>query len=76
MYLRRYHDITISDSGVWRILKRLGVNQLPASQRNRRRAHALPSRAGGDDRAGGVIDETRRTTHPEPRVARHLRIIQ
>ena len=38
MYLRRYHDITISDSGVWRILKRLGVNQLPASQRHRRRA--------------------------------------
>lgn len=36
MYLRRYHDISISDSGVWRILKRLGVNQLPASQRHRR----------------------------------------
>lgn len=38
MYLRRYHDITISDSGVWRVLKRLGVNRLPASQRNRRHA--------------------------------------
>lgn len=36
MYLRRYHDITISDSGVWKILKRLGVNRLPASQRHRR----------------------------------------
>ena len=36
MYLRRYHDISISDSGVRRILKRLGVNQLPASQRHRR----------------------------------------
>ena len=35
MYLHRYHDISISDSGVWRILKRLGVNRLPASQRYR-----------------------------------------
>lgn len=34
MYLKRYHDISISDSGVWRILKRLGVNRLPASQRH------------------------------------------
>jgi transposase InsO family protein len=33
MYLKRYHDIQISDSGVWRILKRLGLNRLPASQR-------------------------------------------
>ena len=36
MYLRRYHDVSISDSGVWRILKRMGVNRLPASQRHRR----------------------------------------
>jgi transposase InsO family protein len=33
MYLARYHDITISPSGVWRILKRLEMNRLPASQR-------------------------------------------
>lgn len=38
MYLRRYHDVSISDSGVWRILKRLGVNRLPASQPHRRHA--------------------------------------
>ena len=25
MYLARYHDVTISTSGVWRILKRLGI---------------------------------------------------
>jgi transposase len=31
MYLNRYHDVTVSRSGVWRILKRLGMNQLPAS---------------------------------------------
>ena len=33
VYLKRYHDIQISDSGVWRILKRLDMNRLPASQR-------------------------------------------
>ncbi|MEU6408356.1 IS481 family transposase [Microbispora sp. NPDC046933] len=37
MYLKRYHDIDISSSGVWRILKRLGMNRLPASQRYKRR---------------------------------------
>ena len=36
MYLKRYHDITISPSGVWRILKRLDLNRLPASQRHKR----------------------------------------
>ena len=33
MYLRRYHDVEISSSGVWRILKRLDMNRLPTSQR-------------------------------------------
>jgi hypothetical protein len=33
MYLRRYHDVSVSQSGVWRILKRLDMNRLPASQR-------------------------------------------
>ncbi len=33
MYLKRYHDVTISNSGVWRILQRLDLNKLPASQR-------------------------------------------
>jgi transposase InsO family protein len=33
MYLKRYHDIDISTSGVWRILKRLDMNRLPSSQR-------------------------------------------
>jgi hypothetical protein len=36
MYLKRYHDIQISNSGVWRILKRLELNRLPASQRHQR----------------------------------------
>jgi hypothetical protein len=26
MYLKRYHDIEISNSGVWRILKRLDLS--------------------------------------------------
>jgi hypothetical protein len=33
MYLQRYHDVQISHCGVWRILKRLGLHRLPASQR-------------------------------------------
>jgi len=36
MYLLRYHDVTISPSGVWRILKRLDMNRLPRSQRYKR----------------------------------------
>jgi len=36
MYLNRYHEVQISPSGVWRILKRLEMNRLPASQRYRR----------------------------------------
>jgi transposase InsO family protein len=35
MYLKRYHEVEISTSGVWRILKRLGLNRLPASQRHK-----------------------------------------
>ena len=29
MYLKRYHDIEMSKSGVWRILDRLGMGRLP-----------------------------------------------
>jgi hypothetical protein len=36
MYLKRYHDVQISPSGVWRILKRLDMSRLPSSQRYRR----------------------------------------
>jgi transposase InsO family protein len=35
MYLQRYHQVTISHSGVWRILKRLQMNRLPASQKHK-----------------------------------------
>jgi transposase len=37
MYLKRYHDVQMSQSGVWRILKRLDLNRLPASQRRDRK---------------------------------------
>jgi hypothetical protein len=33
MYLRRYHELVVSASGIWRILRRLGLGRLPASQR-------------------------------------------
>lgn len=36
MYLKRYHDIEISKSGVWRILNRLELGRLPAYQRYKR----------------------------------------
>ena len=36
MYLERYHGITISPSGIWRILHKLGMSRLPASQRYKR----------------------------------------
>ena len=32
-YLRRYHALTISQSGIWRLLKRAGVSRLPSNMR-------------------------------------------
>ena len=36
MYLKRYNDVAISALGVRRILKRLGINRVSASQRDKR----------------------------------------
>jgi hypothetical protein len=36
MSLARYHDITISPSGIWRILNKLGMSRLPTLQRHKR----------------------------------------
>ena len=33
MHLKRYHDIEISSSGVWRVLHRQGLGWLPVNQR-------------------------------------------
>lgn len=41
MYLKRYHDVQISPSGIWRILKRLDMSRLPSSQRYRKRVDRL-----------------------------------
>lgn len=38
LYLERYHDVKVSSSGVWRLLKKVGLNRLPASQRYKRRS--------------------------------------
>ncbi|MER7894466.1 hypothetical protein ABTX15_32175 [Micromonospora sp. NPDC094482] len=37
MYLRRYHDLEIGHSAIYNILRRLGLNRLPTSQRYQRR---------------------------------------
>ena len=37
MYLRRYHALTISQSGIWHLLKRAGVSRLPSNMRYRSR---------------------------------------
>ncbi|MEX2446550.1 MAG: helix-turn-helix domain-containing protein [Dehalococcoidia bacterium] len=36
MYLKRYHEITISPSGIRRVLCRLDMSRLPSSQRHKR----------------------------------------
>jgi transposase len=52
MHLKRYHDLQISPSGIWRILRRLDMSRLPASQRYRRhvdrwKRYESPCRATG-----------------------------
>lgn len=37
MYMKRYHDVTNSPSGIWHILHRVGLGRLPASQRYKRK---------------------------------------
>ena len=37
MYLKRYHDLTVSPCGVWRILNKFGLSRLTASQRYKRK---------------------------------------
>ena len=36
IYLKRYHNTEVSNSGVWRILKRVNLSWLPAYQRYQR----------------------------------------
>lgn len=37
MYLKRYHDVEIGQAAVYKILKRMGLDRLPTSQRYQRR---------------------------------------
>ena len=44
VYLERYHDIHVSSSGIWRILKKLEMNRLPSNQRyNDQASYYTPS---------------------------------
>src|SRR5260370_12853076 len=45
MYLKRYHDVEIAHSGVYRVLKRLDLNRLPASQRYKRHTDRSKTRS-------------------------------
>nr|WP_324199152.1 helix-turn-helix domain-containing protein [Nocardia amamiensis] len=62
MYLQRYHDIEISKSGVWRILKRLDMGRLPASQRYKR--HDRPLETLRETEAGPPGSDRRQIRRP------------
>src|SRR6266566_6752071 len=49
MYLKRYHDVSVSPSGDVAILKRANLNRLPASQRS----NAMPN-AGSATRSNSL----------------------
>ena len=80
MYLKRYHDVEISNSGVWRILKRLGhepAADLPALQAPRQALEALreatPWPPGPDRREVHRADQGRPRKKLLP-VHRHRRL--
>ena len=74
MYLKRYHDVQISRSGVWRILKRLDMSRLPSSQRCKRHqdrwkryekplpGHRVEIDVKGQGRTGGCHQSARSAT--------------
>jgi transposase len=62
MYLKRYHDIEISNSGVWRILKRLDLSRLPASQRYKRHDRKWKRSLGGQTPYERLKQKTTATT--------------
>ena len=66
MYLHRYHEVKISPSGVWRILTRLDMNRLPASQRYKRRDSGRGSATRSSARPPGADRrEVHRAARPE-----------
>ena len=62
MYLARYHDVTVSPSGIWRILNKLGLSRSPASQRSDTSAE-WQGGALAPDRLGRVLPAPRRRSH-------------
>ena len=61
MYLKRYHDIEVSTSGVWRILKRLELTGCPARNATR------PTRSGGNGmRNPSLVTGSRWTSSSSP----------
>jgi hypothetical protein len=74
MSLARYHDPTISTSGVWRILRRLGMNRLPASQRYRR--HNLRWKRYEKQRPGHQLQVDVKFTEPLGQTGRRKKYYQ
>jgi hypothetical protein len=65
--LKRYHDVEISKSGVWRILKRLNLSRRPASQRYKR--HDKRWKRYGKQRPGHHVQIDVKFIEPVPAAA-------
>jgi hypothetical protein len=66
MYLKRYHDVTISDSGVWRILKRARVTACARPAADRPAPHYQDRQAAPDHQpALGRVHRIPRNREPE-----------
>jgi hypothetical protein len=72
MYLARYYHVTISTSGVWRILKRLGLNRLPASALPATQPAVEPLRKATPRPPAASRREIHRTTRPNSPEAKVL----
>jgi transposase len=57
MYLQRYHEVEVSPASIWRILKRLDLNRLPASQR-----YNVWTNAGSGTRSNNLATASRSTS--------------
>jgi len=73
VYLKRYHDVQVSQSGVLRIMKRLDVRRLPACQRYKRpvdrcKRYEKPPPGGLRSESEGRSDHLRQAESWEVRV--------
>jgi transposase len=75
MYLRRYHDIQISHSGVWRVRKRLARNRLPATSALTDAGSAMRSRCPATGSSSTSSSSRPWLAHAQARpVHRHRRL--